>query len=105
MLVGSTLVSLFDVFGNNAFSSIAFPTGVILVTDNLFLCRVLFLYRGKTQELLPHQGLGILSRDLFPYQESRSGEILFTTNGTMNKVLCLSPWDQHGETLPKVLRM
>jgi hypothetical protein len=40
--------------------------GAIPVSDNLFLCRVLFLHRGKTQELLPHQGLGILGRDPVP---------------------------------------
>jgi hypothetical protein len=28
--------------------------GAIPVTDNLFICRVLFLHKGQTQELLPH---------------------------------------------------
>jgi hypothetical protein len=77
--------------------------GETLVTDNLFLCRVLFLHRGKIQELLPNQDLGILGRDQFPHHECQSGEILFTTNGTPEKVICLCPWYWHGETLPKVL--
>jgi hypothetical protein len=105
MLVGSTPFSLFDVFGNNAFSSAAFPTGAIPVMDNQILCRVLFLHRGQTQEFLLHKDLGILGRDQFPHQGCRSGETPFTTNGTPGKAQDLCPWDRHGETLPKVLRM
>jgi hypothetical protein len=82
MLVGLTPFSLFSVFGNNAFSSATFPTGATSVSDNLFLCRVLFLHRGKTQELLLHQGLGILGRDPFLRQECQSREIISTVNGT-----------------------
>jgi hypothetical protein len=93
MSVGSTPFSLFSAFGNNAFSSASFPTGAIPILNNLFLCRVLFLHRGHTQELLLHQGLGILGRDPFPHQECQSGVILFTINGTLDKVLCVSPWD------------
>jgi hypothetical protein len=68
--------------------------GATLIKDNLFLCRVLLFHRGKTQELLLHQDLVILGRDQFPHQECRSGEIIFTTNGTLDRVLCLCPWDR-----------
>jgi hypothetical protein len=54
MSVGLTPFSLFNAFCNNDFSLVAFQTGGNPVTDNLFLCRVLFLHMGQTQELLPH---------------------------------------------------
>jgi hypothetical protein len=104
MSVGSTPFSLFSAFGNNAFLSASFPTGGNpSYRQPIPMQGIIPAYRGQTQELLSHQDLGILGRDQFPRQECRSGEILFTTNGTPDKVLCLCPWDQHGATLPKVL--
>jgi hypothetical protein len=64
--------------------------GAFPVLDNLFLCRVLFLHRGHTQELLPHQGLRILGRDPFPHQECQFGVILLIINGTPDNTPCLS---------------
>jgi hypothetical protein len=77
MLVSSTPFSLFGAFGNNTFSSAAFP-----VMDNQILCRVLFVNRGQTQEFLPHKDLGILGRDQFSRRGCRSRATPFTTNGT-----------------------
>ena len=104
MPVGSTPFSLLCLITTPSCQLLS-QLGATSVLDNLFLCRVLFLYRGHTQELLPQQGLGILGRDQFPHKECRSVEILFIINGTPDKLLCLSPWDRHGATLPKVLRM
>jgi hypothetical protein len=48
ILVGLTPFSLNETFGNNTFSLVTFSTGGNPFLDNLLLCRVLFLHRGKT---------------------------------------------------------
>jgi hypothetical protein len=75
--------------------------GAIPVFDNLFLCGVLFLHRRHTQELLPHQGLGILGRDPFPHQECRSGVILFTINEPRTKYYAYPLGTDMGQPFPK----
>jgi hypothetical protein len=105
MLVGSTPFSLAETFGNNAFSSVAFPTGG----------NPSFGQSTPMQGTIPAQGenLGTSStsrpwnswQGSIPSSECRSGVILSTINGTPDKLLCLSPRDQHGATLPRVLRI
>jgi hypothetical protein len=105
MSVGSTPFSLFGAFGNNAFSSAAFPTGG----------NPSFRQPIPMQGTIPAQGANPGTSSTSGPWNSWQGSVpssgmsiwgnYFTINGTPDKVLCLSPWDRHGATLPKVLRM
>ena len=65
--------------------------------DSLLRHRVLFLRWGHI-----YQDLGTQDKDPFLPLECRSGVILSTVNGTLDRPLCLSPRDRHGVIIPKV---
>jgi hypothetical protein len=101
--VGSMSFSLFDVFGNNTFSSTAISTGGNPGFGNKILCRVLFLHRGKVHEFSPHKDFGILGKDQFPCKGCRLGETPSMVNGTPGRAQYLCPSDQLGESPSKIL--
>jgi hypothetical protein len=96
MTIGSTPFSLAETFGNNTFSSVAFPT-----RGNPSFGQSILV-----QGTIPTQGENLgTSSALGPRPECQSRVIISIINGTSDKLLCLSPWDQHGATLPKFLRI
>jgi hypothetical protein len=101
-LVGSMSFSLFEAFLNNAFSSVVVSTKGTLVLDNIILCRVLFLHRGKTQESYPQKDSGICGRDHFPRQGCQLGATPSMVNGTPGKAQYLCPSDREGATLSRI---
>jgi hypothetical protein len=95
--VGSSPFVWNGTFGNNTFASTAAHLGAHPFLDSLLRHRVLFLCWGHI-----YQDLGTQDKDPFLPLECRSGVILSTVNGTLDRLLCLSPRDQHGVILPKV---
>jgi hypothetical protein len=105
MPVGSTLFSLFDAFGNNAFSSASISVGG----------NPGYGQQHPVQGTIPAQGenLGIPSsqgpwnpwQGSVPCQGCRPGETPSIANGTPGKAQHLCPSDRQGETLPKILGM
>jgi hypothetical protein len=105
MPVGSTPFSLIGTFGNNAFSSAAFPTGG----------NPSFGQSIPMQGTIPAQGANLGTSSTSGPWNSWQGSVpssgmliwgnSFHNQWNPDKLLCLSPWDRHGATLPKVLRM
>jgi len=102
-LVVSISFSLFNMFDNNAFSSVASRLWETLVLDNKILCGVIFLHRGKVQEFSPHKDFGILGRDQFHHKGCRSGETPSMVNGTPGRDRYLSLSDRWGTSPSKIL--
>jgi hypothetical protein len=75
--------------------------GATAVTDNLFLCRVLFLHREQTQELLPHQDLGILGRDQFPTKNFDLGKLFSQTMEPQTRYYAYAHGIGMGQPFPK----
>jgi hypothetical protein len=94
MSIVSTPFSLFEAFGNNAFSS-----AIVLVGGNPGygqhnLVQGTIPTQGETQEFLPHKDLGICGRDHFPHQGFRPRETPSIAYGTSGKDQDLCPSDR-----------
>jgi hypothetical protein len=85
-LVGSSPFVWNGTFGNNTFTSTAFPSGGTPIFGQSTPAQVLFLRWGHI-----YQDLGTQDKDPFLPLECHSGVILSMVNGTPNRLLCLSP--------------
>jgi hypothetical protein len=103
MLVGSTPFSLFETFGNNAFSSSCVSVGGNPSYGQKNPMQGTIIALGENSGILPRKDLGIHGRDHFPCQECQPGETPSIANGTLGKAHDLCPSDQHEVTLRKIL--